>query len=79
MVNSLYKFYVIADFNDSLELYIDNLEILSNQDLLSFFEIISREVDMQYGLDNETFNWINERVKVASILPDGNQENVIIE
>ena len=77
--NSLYKFYVIADFNDSLELSIDNLEILSNQALLSFFEIKSREVDMQYGLDNETFNWINERVKVASILPDGNQENVIIE
>ena len=63
----------------AVELSIDNLEILSNQALLSFFEIKSREVDMQYGLDNETFNWINERVKVASILPDGNQENVIIE
>ena len=77
--NSLYKFYIIADISDSHELSEDHLDILSDQALISFFSMKSTEVNLEYGLDNETFNWINERVKIASILPEGNQDNVIIE
>ena len=77
--NSLYKFYIIADISDSQELSSDHLDILSDQALISFFAKKSMEVNLEYGLDNETFNLINERVKIASILPEGNQDNVIIE
>ena len=77
--NSLYKFYIIADISDSQELSGDHLDVLSNQALISFFALKSMKVNLEYGLDNETFNWINERVKIASILPEGNQNNVIIE
>ena len=34
---------------------------------------------MQYGLDNETFNWINDKVQVASIFNYNDQSDVIIE
>jgi len=77
--NSLYKFYIIADSNDSMELSEDHMEILSDQALTSFFAIKSKDVSLEYGLDNETFNWINNRVEIASILPEDSHGNVIIK
>ncbi len=77
--NSVYKFYIISDVNESLELSEENFEIISEGILTNFFNEKSQLVDMQYGLDNETFNWINDRVQVASLFNNNNQTNVIIE
>ena len=46
--------------------------------LKNFFNDRSRLVDMQYGLDNETFNWINGKVQAASLFNDNNLANDII-
>ena len=57
----------------------ENFEIISESILTNFFNEKSQLVDMQYGLDNETFNWINDKVQVASIFNNNDQSNVIIE
>ena len=77
--NSVFKFYVISDVSESFELSEENFEIISESILTNFFNEKSQLVDMQYGLDNETFNWINDKVKVASIFNNNDQSNVIIE
>ena len=77
--NSVFKFYIISDVNESLELSEENFEIISEGILTNFFNEKSQLVDMQYGLDNETFNWINDKVQVASIFNNNDQTNVIIE
>ena len=77
--NSVFKLYIIADFNDSFELSEENFEIISDNILTTFFNQKSSLVDMQYGLDNETFNWINGKVQAASIFNKNDQTNVIIE
>ena len=77
--NSVFKFYVIGDLKESYELSEENFEQLSNNVLTNFFNERSQIVDMQYGLDNETFNWINEKVQVASIFNIEDQVDDIIE
>ena len=77
--NSVFKFYIISDVNESLELSEENFEIISEGILTNFFNEKSQLVDMQYGLDNETFNWINDKVQVASIFNNNDQTSVIIE
>ncbi len=78
--NSVFKFYVISDVDKSHELSEENFEQLSNNVLTKFFNERSQIIDMQYGLDNETFNWINEKVQVASIFNNiDDQVNDIIE
>ena len=77
--NSVFKFYVISDVSESFELSEENFEIISESILTNFFNEKSQLVDMQYGLDNETFNWINDKVQVASIFNNNDQSDVIIE
>ncbi len=76
--NSVFKLYVISDVENSYELSEENFEQISNNVLTKFFNERSRLVDMQYGLDNETFNWINEKVQVASLFNDNDLANDII-
>ena len=73
--NSVFKLYVISDVKKSYELSEENFEQISNNVLTNFFNERSRLVDMQYGLDNETFNWINEKVQVASLFNDNDSAN----
>ena len=77
--NSVFKLYVISDVEKSYELSEENFEQISNNVLTKFFNERSRLVDMQYGLDNETFNWINEKVQVASLFNDNDLANDIIK
>tara|TARA_E500000331_G_scaffold152751_1_gene148647 strand:- start:659 stop:1726 length:1068 start_codon:yes stop_codon:yes gene_type:complete len=76
--NSVFKLYVISDVKKSYELSEENFEQISNNVLKNFFNDRSRLVDMQYGLDNETFNWINGKVQAASLFNDNNLANDII-
>ena len=76
--NSVFKLYVISDVKKSFELSEENFEQISNNVLKNFFNDRSRLVDMQYGLDNETFNWINGKVQAASLFNDNNLANDII-
>ena len=77
--NSVFKLYVISDVKKSFELSEENFEQISNNVLINFFNERSRLVDMQYGLDNETFDWINEKVQVASLFNDNDLANDIIK
>ena len=77
--NSVFKLYVISDVKKSFELSEENFEQISNNVLINFFNERSRIVDMQYGLDNETFDWINEKVQVASLFNDNDLANGIIK
>jgi len=77
--NSVFKLYVISDVKKSFELSEENFEQISNNVLINFFNERSRIVDMQYGLDNETFDWINEKVQVASLFNDNDLANDIIK
>ena len=77
--NSVFKLYVISDIKKSFELSEENFEQISNNVLINFFNERSRLVDMQYGLDNETFDWINEKVQVASLFNDNDLANDIIK
>ena len=77
--NSVFKLYIISDVKKSHELSEENFEQISNNVLTNFFNERSRLVDMQYGLDNETFNWINEKVQVASLFNDNDSANDIIK
>tara|TARA_B110000438_G_C15759152_1_gene626482 strand:+ start:76 stop:1158 length:1083 start_codon:yes stop_codon:yes gene_type:complete len=65
-----YELYVITDYSELKELSDDNELLLSENSLVSFLSTKSNEIDIEYGLDNDTFNWINSRVEIASILPD---------
>ncbi len=77
--NSVFKIYIISDVKKSYELSEENFEVISNNVLNNFFNERSRLVDMQYGLDNETFNWINEKVQVASLFNENDTANDIIK
>ena len=65
-----YELYVITQYSELKELSVDQEQLLSENALVSFLSTKSNEIDIEYGLDNDTFNWINSRVEIASILPD---------
>ena len=64
-----YELYIITDYSELKELSEDHELALSENSLVSFLSEKSNEIDIEYGLDNDTFNWINTRVEIASILP----------
>ena len=67
--SDLLEFYIISDLTEAKELSDEHMEQLSNDALTQFLSKKSLVVNIEYGLDNDTFNWINSRVQIASILP----------
>ena len=67
--SDLLEFYIISDLTEARELSDEHMEQLSNDALTQFLSKKSLVVNIEYGLDNDTFNWINSRVQIASILP----------
>ena len=67
--SDLLEFYIISDLTEARELSDEHMEQLSNDALRQFLSNKSSVVNIEYGLDNDTFNWINSRVQIASILP----------
>ena len=67
--------YVIGEFSEARELSDKTFITLAENALVDFLNVERKTLDIYMDLNNEIYNWINSKVRLASVLPEIVQDN----
>jgi len=62
--------YVIGEFSEARELSDKTFIILAENALVDFLNVERKTLNIYMDLNNEIYNWINSKVRLASVLPE---------